>query len=67
MKNLTEAANADGRNPVLVCAPELRPAVRRLVSAQDGGLTVLSYAEVTAAAVPFETVGVIRSAQQISA
>ena len=67
LKNLTEAANADGRNPVLVCAPELRPAVRRLVSAQDGGLTVLSYAEVTAAAVPFETVGVIRSAQQISA
>jgi flagellar biosynthesis protein FlhA len=67
VKNLAEAAQAEGRNPVLVCAPELRPAVRRLVSAQDGGLTVLSYSEVTAAAVPFETVGVIRSAQQISA
>ncbi|HEX9227031.1 MAG TPA: flagellar biosynthesis protein FlhA [Arthrobacter sp.] len=67
LKNLAQAAQTEGRDPVLVCAPELRPAVRRLVSAQDGGLTVLSYAEVTAAAVPFETVGVIRSAQQISA
>lgn len=62
-----EKAGADGRQPVLVCAPELRAAVRRLVSAQSEGIPVLSYQEVTAAQVPFETVGVVKSAQQIHA
>jgi flagellar biosynthesis protein FlhA len=55
-----------GQSAVLVCAPALRPAIRRLVSAQSGGLPVLSYQEVTAANVNIETVGVVRVTESIS-
>ncbi|NKX53639.1 flagellar biosynthesis protein FlhA [Arthrobacter mobilis] len=58
---------ANGQTAVLVCAPALRPAVRRLVSAQAGGLPVLSYQEVTAANVNIETVGVVRVAGAVTA
>ena len=57
---------ASGQSAVLVCAPALRPAIRRLVSAQAGGLPVLSYQEVTAANVNIETVGVVRVTESIS-
>ncbi|WP_411700074.1 flagellar biosynthesis protein FlhA [Conyzicola sp.] len=57
---------AAGQSAVLVCAPALRPAIRRLVSAQSGGLPVLSYQEVTAANVNIETVGVVRVTESIS-
>ncbi|MDP3953061.1 flagellar biosynthesis protein FlhA [Microbacterium sp.] len=59
--SLKQAASAvtDGE-PVLVCAPTLRAAVRRLVSAQTDGLPVLSYNEATSAALTIETVGVVR-------
>jgi len=60
------AANA-GRQAVLVCAPALRPAVRRLVAAPDGGVPVLSYREVTSANIQIETVGVVRNAEAIQA
>jgi len=53
------AAVTDGE-PVLVCAPTLRAAVRRLVSAQTDGLPVLSYNEATSASLTIETVGVVR-------
>jgi len=56
----------NGQSAVLVCAPALRPAIRRLVSAQAGGLPVLSYQEVTAANVNIETVGVVRVTESIS-
>jgi flagellar biosynthesis protein FlhA len=52
---------------VLVCAPALRPAIRRLVSAQTGGLPVLSYQEATASNVKIETVGVVRAHDTIAA
>ncbi|HSP76213.1 MAG TPA: flagellar biosynthesis protein FlhA [Cryobacterium sp.] len=58
---------AAGLSAVLVCAPALRPAIRRLVSAQSGGLAVLSYQEVTSANVAIETVGVVRGTESISA
>jgi flagellar biosynthesis protein FlhA len=45
---------------VLVCAPQLRPAVRRLAAPQAPALPVLSYTEATAAAATIETIGVIR-------
>ncbi|MDJ0356016.1 flagellar biosynthesis protein FlhA [Paenarthrobacter sp. PH39-S1] len=67
LKSSVAAAGALGRDVVLVCAPALRPAVRRLVSAQSGGLPVLSYQEATAANVAIETVGVVRGVEQISA
>ncbi|MGO4856759.1 flagellar biosynthesis protein FlhA [Arthrobacter sp. 2MCAF14] len=62
-----EAAANAGRQAVLVCAPALRPAVRRLVAAPDGGVPVLSYREVTSANIQIETVGVIRHAEAIQA
>ncbi|MFD3444987.1 flagellar biosynthesis protein FlhA [Microbacteriaceae bacterium 4G12] len=58
---------ASGLSAVLVCAPALRPAIRRLVSAQTGGLPVLSYQEATASNVKIETVGVVRAHDTIAA
>jgi flagellar biosynthesis protein FlhA len=60
LKDSVAKIEAAGLTAVLVCAPALRPAIRRLVSAQAGGLPVLSYQEVTAADVNIETVGVVR-------
>ncbi|RAX17003.1 flagellar type III secretion system protein FlhA [Pseudarthrobacter sp. AG30] len=67
VKQSMESAAAAGRQPVLVCAPALRPAVRRLVAGPDGGVQVLSYREVTAANVGIETMGVVRHAEAIQA
>jgi len=61
-----QAVEASGRSAVLVCAPALRPAIRRLLSPQPGGVPVLSYQEVTAANMDIETVGVIRAAATIA-
>ncbi len=61
------ALQNEGTSAVLVCAPALRPAVTRLIGAQSGRIAVLSYAEVTAADVAIETVGVIRDAKALSA
>ncbi|MET1155631.1 FHIPEP family type III secretion protein [Arthrobacter sp.] len=67
LRNALEKVEANGLTAVLVCAPALRPAVRRLVSAQSGGLPVLSYQEVTSANVKIETVGVVRVGQTAAA
>jgi flagellar biosynthesis protein FlhA len=67
LKAVVDTAGSAGHDAVLVCSPALRPAIRRLVSAQTGGLPVLSYTEATAANVPIETVGVVRNADQIAA
>lgn len=48
-----------GPEPVLVCAGSLRPAVRRLVSAQAGGLPILSYEEAAAGGQATDVVGVV--------
>jgi len=56
-----------GVSAVLVCAPALRPAIRRLVAGQLSGLPVLSYQEVTAVQANIETVGVVRGAESIAA
>ncbi|WP_374008960.1 flagellar biosynthesis protein FlhA [Leifsonia sp. LS-T14] len=56
-----------GVSAVLVCAPALRPAIRRLVAGQISGLAVLSYQEVTAVQAAIETVGVVRGAESIAA
>jgi flagellar biosynthesis protein FlhA len=68
--SLTESVTKveeSGRTAVLVCAPALRPAIRRLVAPQAVGLPVLSYQEATAANVDVETVGVVRGADAIAA
>ena len=64
---LFAAAENSGQSPVLVCAPALRPAIWRLVSGRIKGLSVLSYTEATAGNPTIDTVGVVRSAQSISA
>jgi len=67
LKEALANVEASGLTAVLVCAPALRPAIRRLVSAHAGGLPVLSYQEVTSANVAIETVGVVRGTETISA
>ena len=62
VKESLAVVEATGQGAVLVCAPALRPAIRRLVSAQSGGLPVLSYQEVTSSNADIETVGVVRVA-----
>ncbi|CAI3793002.1 flagellar biosynthesis protein FlhA [Pseudarthrobacter sp. MM222] len=62
-----DSAAAANRQAVLVCAPALRPAIRRLVGSQPGSVPVLSYREVTSANVRIETVGVVRHAEPLSA
>jgi flagellar biosynthesis protein FlhA len=49
-----------GPEPVLVCAPSLRQAVRRLVAPQVSGLPVLSYDEAAAGGMATDVVGVVR-------
>ncbi len=67
LRESVERMQTQGHSVVLVCAPALRPSIHRLVSAQNSGLPVLSYQEVTAAQVNIETVGVVRVAESISA
>ncbi len=67
VRDVVATVQESGRSAVLVCAPALRPAVRRLVSSQPDGLPVLSYQEVTSANANIETVGVVRRAESISA
>lgn len=52
-----------GSEPVLVCAPSLRQAVRKMVSAQVGGLPVLSYDEAAAGGLATDVVGIVRVTQ----
>ncbi|HEV7848777.1 MAG TPA: flagellar biosynthesis protein FlhA [Mycetocola sp.] len=67
LKGAVTRAEGNGHSAVLVCAPALRPAIKRLVSGQSHGLPVLSYQEAGAANVDIETVGVIGDAQSIPA
>lgn len=60
-------AEATGRSVVLVCAPALRPALRKVVLLGLDRLPVLSYAEVTGAGTRIETVGVVSGAHAIAA
>ncbi|NII51904.1 flagellar biosynthesis protein FlhA [Frigoribacterium endophyticum] len=67
LRDSVASVEAQGLSAVLVCAPALRPAIHRLVSAQQNGLPVLSYQEATAAGSTIETVGVVRAADPITA
>ncbi|MDQ1581068.1 MAG: flagellar biosynthesis protein FlhA [Microbacteriaceae bacterium] len=67
LREAVQAVELGGQTAVLVCAPALRPAIRRLIAGQFGGLPVLSYAEVTSVNVNIETVGVIRDVDTIAA
>ncbi|WP_217184105.1 flagellar biosynthesis protein FlhA [Streptomyces sp. AC495_CC817] len=60
-RTVTELDQA-GPEPVLVCAPSLRQAVRRLIVHQVAGLPVLSYDEAAAGGLATDVVGVVRAA-----
>lgn len=67
LRTAVAEAEADGRAVVLVCAPVVRPALRRLVALGLPRLPVLSYAEVTGGGLTVETVGVVRGDHAIAA
>lgn len=64
LRDTISVAHETAELPILVCAPALRSAVRRLTSPHTQGMPVLSYQEVTSADVPFETVGVVKIAEK---
>lgn len=66
MRDVTEAAEQTGFSVVLVCAPVLRPALRKLVNLGIARLPVLSYSEVSGAKVMIETMGTISGSHAIS-
>lgn len=66
MREVTEAAEQTGFSVVLVCAPVLRPALRKLVNLGIARLPVLSYSEVSGAKVMIETMGTISGTQAIA-
>ncbi|AMM31434.1 flagellar biosynthesis protein FlhA [Sinomonas atrocyanea] len=67
LSSAVAAAESAGRAAVLVCAPMLRPALRRIVPHPPAGVPVLSYAEVTSAELAIETIGVVRLGSAVSA
>ena len=67
VKQVATDLETRGYSAVLVCAPALRPAVRRLLGTAPGSIPVLSYQEATAGGADIETVGVVRGADAISA
>ncbi|KTR05489.1 flagellar biosynthesis protein FlhA [Curtobacterium luteum] len=67
VRDAVRSVEDQGLSAVLVCAPQLRPAVHRMVAAQSNGLPVLSYQEATAAGSTIETVGVVRVTDAVAA
>ncbi|RHA44193.1 flagellar biosynthesis protein FlhA [Cellulomonas rhizosphaerae] len=67
LRDAVAHAEASGRTVLLVCAPTIRPALRRLVALGLPRLPVLSYGEVTGAGVTIETVGVVSSGHAVAA
>jgi flagellar biosynthesis protein FlhA len=64
---LAEQVEAQGLTPVLVCSPQLRLPLRRLLRVAAPRLPVLSYAEITGSATRIESMGVVSGAYAIAA
>jgi flagellar biosynthesis protein FlhA len=64
---LLESAEQAGVNPVLVCSPQLRAPLHRLVRVALQRLPVLSYTEIAGCALRIETMGVVGGAYPIAA
>jgi flagellar biosynthesis protein FlhA len=67
LNQLAEAAEQRGVNPVVVCSPQLRLALRRLLQMAVPRLPVLSYSEIAQSALRVESVGVVNSVYSIAA
>jgi flagellar biosynthesis protein FlhA len=64
---LAESVEETGGSPVLVCSPQLRAPLRRLVQMSAPRLPVLSYSEITGGTLRIETVGVVNGAYPVAA
>ncbi|MFI5911184.1 flagellar biosynthesis protein FlhA [Dactylosporangium sp. NPDC051541] len=67
LTRLTEQGEERGVSPVLVCSPQLRNALRRLVQMALPRLPVLSYSEITGSTLRIETIGVVNGAYPVAA
>jgi flagellar biosynthesis protein FlhA len=67
LREAVARAEADGHTVALVCAPAIRPALRRLVALGLPRLPVLGYTEVADAGVAVVTMGVIGSGRAVAA
>jgi flagellar biosynthesis protein FlhA len=67
LRDRVQEIEASGREAIVVCAPGLRPALRRTVALALPTMPVLSYSEVTCAPVQVETVGVVTDASALAA
>ncbi|WP_324650469.1 flagellar biosynthesis protein FlhA [Georgenia sp. H159] len=67
LRRQVQGVEEAGRQAVLVCAPAIRPALRRLATLAVPRLPVLSYTEVTGTSLTIETVGVVGAEQAITA
>jgi flagellar biosynthesis protein FlhA len=67
LNQLAETSEQHGGNPVVVCSPQLRMPLRRLLQMAVPRLPVLSYSEISQCALRVETVGVVNGAYSIAA
>jgi flagellar biosynthesis protein FlhA len=67
LTRLTEQGEERGVSPVLVCSPQLRAALRRLVQMAVPRLPVLSYSEIAGSTLRIETIGVVNGAYPVAA
>ncbi|MGI5236643.1 flagellar biosynthesis protein FlhA [Dactylosporangium sp. CA-139066] len=66
-ERLTEQGEERGVSPVVVCSPQLRTPLRRLVQIGLPRLPVLSYSEIAGSTLRIETIGVVNGAYPVAA
>ncbi|WP_238016266.1 flagellar biosynthesis protein FlhA [Dactylosporangium sp. AC04546] len=67
LTRLTEQGEERGVSPVLVCSPQLRSPLRKLVQMALPRLPVLSYSEIAGSTLRIETIGVVNGAYPVAA
>jgi flagellar biosynthesis protein FlhA len=67
LTRIAEQGEERGASPVLVCSPQLRTALRRLVQMAVPRLPVLSYSEIAGCTLRIETIGVVNGAYPVAA
>jgi flagellar biosynthesis protein FlhA len=67
LTRLSESAEERGVTPVLVCSPQLRAPLRKLVLMAVPRLPVLSYSEIAGCTLRIETIGVVSGAYPVAA
>ncbi|GGM27333.1 flagellar biosynthesis protein FlhA [Dactylosporangium sucinum] len=67
LTRLTEQGEERGVSPVLVCSPQLRGPLRKLVQMALPRLPVLSYSEIAGSTLRIETIGVVNGAYPVAA